>query len=155
MRLLSALVVLSALLTGCAGQGVDGTWVLVSRDLPDGSVQTPPDVIGAMTYANGIRNFNVYWKDEQGNPVSLSSISEYTLTDTEYIETSLYYQATGMDDVEQYDLSRETGVALVERYDGCLEFTLPLHDEPHVIFMGHRFTATREGVFVDHWERID
>jgi hypothetical protein len=35
-----------------------------------------------------------------------------------------------------------------------IEFQLPLHDEPYVVFEGDKFTVTRAGAFVDHREKI-
>jgi hypothetical protein len=73
------------------GPGVEGTYRLVSRTLPDGKVQSPPDVIGLMTYTKGYRNFNILSKDADGQLVSRSIVSTYTLTRTEYVETTLFH----------------------------------------------------------------
>jgi hypothetical protein len=60
----SALLICALLLvtTDALAQGpsVEGTYRLVSRTLPDGKVQSPPDVIGLMTYTKGYRNFNIF-----------------------------------------------------------------------------------------------
>ena len=55
--------------------GIEGTWKLLSRDLPDGSKQTPPDIMGLLTFQDGYRNLNVYWTDADGKSCSLSMIS--------------------------------------------------------------------------------
>jgi hypothetical protein len=156
MRALPAILLASLLLLcGCARPSLEGTWVLESRDLPDGSVQRPPAVLGCLSFADGRRNFNVHWKDAQGRAISIGSIAEYALADGEYRETNIYYRVSGLGGEEQYDLSRQTGVAPVTQRDGRLEFVLPLHGEPAVVFQADRLTATRQGEFVDHWRRVD
>ena len=35
-----------------------------------------------------------------------------------------------------------------------IEMKFPLHGEPKVAFAGNKMTATAEGAFVDHWERV-
>ncbi len=40
------------------------------------------------------------------------------------------------------------------RKNGHIEFTLPLRDEPKLVFEGNKITAAKEGAFVDHWERV-
>jgi len=53
-----------------------------------------------------------------------------------------------------YDLSSSTGTSPVSITERRIEFQLPLHGEPSVVFEGDKFTATRKGAFVDHWERV-
>ena len=122
------------LLSACGGavvaesspSSLEGTYELVSRDLPDGTKQFPPDVVGLITYTKEYRNTNVYWKDADGEHSSVSSVGSYKLTDKEYSEKS----------------------------NGRIEFTLPLWDEPTLVFEGDKITATKEGAFVDHWKRV-
>jgi hypothetical protein len=134
---------------------LEGTYRLVSRDLPDGSTVEPPDMQGLLTYAEGYRNFNVYWTGEDGNPVSISIIAEYELTDDTYTETNVY---TWVNDPAaggvSYDLAPTSGSAPVTRGDGSISMKLPLRDEPDVVVTADGLTATREGEFVDHWERV-
>jgi hypothetical protein len=92
---------------------IEGTYQLVSRKLPDGTMQGPPDIMGLLTYTKSHRNFNIIWKDAQGKFFSYSLISTYKLTPTEYSETILFSilndQIGGKDIV--YDLSRPTQTA--------------------------------------------
>ena len=37
---------------------IEGTYRLVSRDVPDGSKQVPPAIDGLITFTKGYRNFN-------------------------------------------------------------------------------------------------
>lgn len=134
---------------------LEGTFRLVSRDLPDGSTMSPPDLQGLLTYDDGYRNFNIYWTDADGNPTSISIISEYELTDDTYSETNVY---TMVNDPARgglsYDLASTSGSAPVTRGEGTLSIKLPLRDEPDVVVTADGLTATREGQFVDHWERV-
>jgi hypothetical protein len=153
---LSFAVVLVVTSLGCA-HSIEGTYVLMRRELPDGSVQQPPDLFGLMTYDDGHRNFNIYWTDEQGRPYSISSISKYTLTDEEYTEENVYYMVN--DEIGgagvTYDLSQTSGASPVANTETGLELQLPLHNEPCVVFDDEGFTATAEGKFVDYWAEVE
>lgn len=135
---------------------IEGTYRLVRRDLPDGTKQWPPDFLGLMTYTKQYRNFNVYWKDAKGKLFSIAYVATYKLTEKEYSEKSEYYMVndeiggTGV----TYDLSRPSGTSPVAIKGGRIEFQLPLYGEPFVVFEDDKFTATRAGVFVDHWEKV-
>ena len=69
---------------------IEGTYQLVSRKLPDGTTQGPPNIMGLLTYPKTHQNFNIIWKDTQGKFFSYSLISTYKLTPTEYSETMLF-----------------------------------------------------------------
>src|SRR5438105_2347011 len=89
---------------------IQGTYKLVSRDLPDGTKQHEPEVIGLVTFTQDMRNFNVAWKDKAGKHFSAASVSKYKLTPTQYTETNLYCLMN--DEIGgktlQYDLSDTT-----------------------------------------------
>lgn len=135
---------------------IDGTYKLSSRQLPDGTVLKPPDIMGLQTYTKSHRNFNVIWKDATGHFFSYSLVSTYTLTPTEYRETMLFSiltdQIGGKDIV--YDLSGKTQSVPVKIDGGRLQFKLPF-DPPAVVFEGDKMTATAEGRFIDVWEKVD
>jgi len=141
---------------GAQEPSIEGTYKLVSRVLPNGTKQVPPDVLGLLTYTKEYRNFNIYVKGARGKSFSISSIGTYTLTDKEYSEENIYYLVN--DGIRgkgvSYDLSGSTGTSPVSITERRIEFQLPLHGEPSVVFEGDRFTATRKGAFVDHWERV-
>jgi hypothetical protein len=108
-----------------------------------------------MTYTKEYRNFNIYMKDATGNSFSISSISTYKLTEKEYSEKNIYYMVNAeVGGNGGYDLSSSTGNSPVSVKDGRIEFQLPLHGEPSVIFEGDNLTATRKGAFIDYWERV-
>jgi hypothetical protein len=156
---LSLALVSLVLLTGAtshASPSIKGTYRLVSRDLPDGTKQVPPNIVGLITYTTKYRNFNIYWKGANGKPVSISNIATYKLTGKEYRETNVYYltndEAGGKG--LSYDLSPTSAASPISMKGTRLQMKLPLHDEPTVVFDGEKMTATREGAFVDHWVRV-
>jgi hypothetical protein len=136
---------------------IEGTYILVSRVLPDGSIVKPPDVTGLITFTGEYRNFNVHWKGPKGEDFSISSISKYSLSATEYSETCVYRLAN--DEIEgtglAYDFSGMSGTAPVTvKEDGSISMKLPLFEEPNVVFKGDKFVASVEGVFKDYWEKV-
>lgn len=135
---------------------IEGSYRFVSRDLPDGTKQQPPDVVGLNTFSHGYRNFNVYWRDAQGKRFSISYIASYKFTGKEYSEKSLYMMVN--DEIGgkglSYDLTGPSGKAPVTVDGARISFQFPNYGEPAVVFEGDTFTATRTGVFVDHWEKV-
>jgi hypothetical protein len=134
---------------------IEGTYRLVSRKLPDRTMQSSPDIMGLLTYTTSYRNFNVIWKDATGKFFSYSLGSTYKLTPTEYSETILFSilndQIGGKDIV--YDLSGKTQRVPVKVEGGRLQFRLPVAP-PAVVFEGDKMTATAEARFVDVWEKV-
>ena len=149
------LVMCSAVSSPAQVASIEGTYQLVSRKLPDGTMQAPPNIIGLLTYTKAHRNFNVIWKDAQGKFFSYSLVSTYQLTPTEYRETLLFSilnDQIGSKDIV-YDLSGKTQSVPVKIENGRLQFKLPF-DPPSVVFEGAKMTATAEGRFVDVWEKV-
>jgi hypothetical protein len=158
---IATLLVLTALIlpniaAESAGPSIDGTYILDYRELPDGKQVRAPEIIGTMNFVKGNRNFNIYWTQD-GKPASLSVISKYTFTATEYAEDNVYYMlndaASGKPPT--YDTTPASAKAAVTIAGDQIKFKFPLHDEPEVTFDKSGLTATRAGVFVDHWKRID
>ena len=153
--MLIILVLCSAVPVPAQAPSIEGTYQLVSRKLPDGTVQSPPNIMGALTYTKTHRNFNVIWKEAQGKFFSYSLVSTYKLTPTEYSETILFSilndQIRGKEIV--YNLSRPTQSVPVTVEGKRIQFKLPF-DPPSVVFEGDKMTATAEGQFVDIWEKI-
>ena len=136
---------------------IEGTYRLVSRQFPDGTMLKPPEVMGLFTYTKTHRNFNILQKGATGQWGSFSVASTYTLTPTAYTETLLYSVrtdlASGKDPV--YDLSGETRSAPVTINGGRLQFTLPF--EPRaLVFEGNKITATAANhANIDTWEKVE
>lgn len=135
---------------------IDGTYRFVSRDLPDGTKQQPPDVVGLITFGHGYRNFNIYWHDAQGKRFSISYIASYKFDGKEYSEKSLYMMVN--DEIGgkgiTYDLTGPSGKAPVTVDGARISFQYPNYGEPAVVFEGDTMTATRTGAFVDHWVKV-
>jgi hypothetical protein len=152
------LVVMAFLFVSAASAqtpSIEGTYQLVSRTLPNGTMLKPPDIMGLFTYIKTHRNFNIVIKDATGKFYSYSLVSTYKLTPTEYSETLLFSilndQVGGKDIV--YDLSGKTQSVPVKMAGGRIEFKPPF-DPPVLIFEGNKMTATLEGAFVDVWEKV-
>jgi hypothetical protein len=136
---------------------IAGTYRLISRQFPDGTMLKPLDVMGLWTYTKTHRHLNTIRKDATGKFASFSIVSIYTLTATEYTETLLFSLRTdqpgGKDPV--YDLSGQTRSAPVTADGGRLQFTLPF--EPRaLVFEGNKITATAaNNANVDTWEKVE
>ncbi len=138
---------------------IEGTYRLVSRDLPDGSKQVPPAIDGLLTFTKAYRNFNIYWKDARGKVFSVSYTASYQLTPTEYREKSIFFLMN--DEISgkgvTSDLSGPSGTAPVTINGQRIAWKMPLHGEPDIVFEGSTATATGHGdfgTFVDHWARV-
>ena len=153
-RLVIGLIFSSACATLAFADGIDGTWRLIKRVLPDGTVQTPPAVVGLGTSTNGLRHLNVFWHTPDGKPASIGVISRIKFTATEYTETLIAFTLDdGSGQPAAYNFSGETRTAPVTTEGRRISFNLPF-DPPSVVYEGDKLTATLEGVFVDHWERL-
>lgn len=143
-----------------AAPSIEGTYQLVSRELPDGTVQHPPLLKGMITFTKDFRNFSIVWKDDEGKYYSECYVARYKLTDKEYEETSEYLivddqiRAKGI----TYDLSTNTvrspvsvngkrvGFAMPQRFEKALSVT--------VEFEGTKMKATGKDLFTDYWEKV-
>ena len=76
-RFTAGFVLFSALSSLVYADGPEGTWYLVMRKLPDGTVQTPPTVQGRFTVKDGVTQLIVFWPTPEGKPASLSEISRW------------------------------------------------------------------------------
>jgi hypothetical protein len=148
-------VLLSAIAASAQAPSIEGTYKLISRKLPDGTMLSPPNIMGLLTYTKSHRNFNIVIKDATGKFYSYSLVSTYTLTATEYSETRLFSilndQIGGKDIV--YDLSGKTQSVPVKMEGGRLQFKPPF-DPPSLVFERNKITATLEGGFIDEWEKV-
>ena len=155
LGILVGIVLLCAIAASAQTPSIEGTYQLVSRKVPDGTVLKPPVIMGLFTYTKTHRNFNVVVKDATGKFASLSLVSTYRLTATEYSETLLFSirtdQIGGKDIV--YDLSGQTGSTPVKMEGGRIQFKVPF-ERPTLVFEGNKITATVEGGFVDVWEKV-
>jgi hypothetical protein len=151
---LVGIVLFFAIAASAQTPSIEGTYQLISRQLPDGTMRKPPNIMGLFTYTKSHRNFNIVLKDATGKFYSFSLVSTYTLTATEYSETILFSilndQIGGKDIV--YELSGKTQSVPVKIEGGRIQFKPPF-DPPLLVFEGNKITATAEGRFVDVWEK--
>jgi hypothetical protein len=134
---------------------IEGAYKLVSRTLPDGRVQRPPEAMGLMTFTKTHRNFNIVVKDATGKHFSLSLVSTYKLTDTQFEETLLFRvlndQIGGKEIV--YDLSGKTATSPVKIEGRSIEFKFPF-EVPTASFEGDKITARTPAGLVAVWEKV-
>ena len=153
-RLIVALIISLALCTGIYAADMDGTWRLVSRKLPDGTVLSPPTVQGMSSTKNGMNQLIVFWPAPDGSSASLSSISKWEWSETEVAATPMlviFDDGSGKPPV--YAVGGETKRMPVTRHGGQMSYQHPI-DPPFIVWDGNKMTATIEGVFVDYWERV-
>jgi hypothetical protein len=135
---------------------IQGTYSLVSRELPDGTTLTPPRIMGLLTYTQTHRSITVFGEDASGKFFAMRGAS-YTLSPTEYTETVLFratnLSASASDRTEiDYDVPAQPLSTPATVTGNRIEFRVP--DEPVFAFEGATVVATQEGQFVDTWERV-
>lgn len=133
---------------------ITGTYKLMSRTLPDGSVIKPPMIAGIATFTKDMRNFNVMWTDKNGKHFSYSVFSNYKLTDKDYTESIIF--GIMNDEINGKGITYTTNQTKTVpiTYDGKkLDIQMPF-DPPKVTYEGNKMTATAEGQFTDYWEKV-
>lgn len=137
-------------------RNLEGSYVLVRRDLPDGTTLRSPDIVGMMTFTEGYRNFNLRVENTDGQPGVISYLARYRIRDGAYCEQPMHWFDHGvLGEGSRFDAPAEKSeCAPIVAEDDAYRFALP--GEPVVVrFRGDGFTATAEGQFVDHWRRLD
>jgi hypothetical protein len=143
-----------------AAPDIEGTYRLVQRELPDGTVKLPPAVKGMFTYTKEFRHFSVLWQDDQGRFYSECYVARYTLTDKEYAETSEYLivdDQIGGKGIS-YDLAVTCARSPVVLDRGRITFALPQPFEKALgvtlEFDGATLKASGKDLFTDYWEKV-
>ena len=156
----SLAVGLSLILFSAAAYGQDativGTYKLVSRQLPDGSVKTEPDVTGLLTFTKGHRSLNIIWKGPNDILCSYSLASTYRLKPGTLTEKVLFSSLNDhlIGQPVSYDLVGKTQtVRLITGRAPAV--AIPPIDPPTMIVDGNTIISTAEGAFVDTWERTE
>ena len=153
-RVIAAALVPALLLCASAAlaqaPSIEGTYRLVSRTLQDGTVIKPPDVMGLQTYTKSYRNFNILSKDADGQFVSRSIVATYTLTPTEYIETTLFHIFVRGQEIRR-EVSTPPQRSAVTIDAGRIQFRT---EQRVAVYEGNRFTATSPAS-VDVWEKVE
>jgi hypothetical protein len=137
-----------------ASRGLRGSYELVRRVLPDGKEIVPPAIYGFATWTSTHRNFNVFWKDEAGKPVSVSTVATYTLSDTEYCEHPLFWLQNnlGTPGVSYEVPAAKSRCGSVSKDGVKLKVELP-GEPPQLVLDGDSLEAHAEGQFTDYWQR--
>lgn len=142
-----------------AGPGVppsiEGTYRLAMRELPDGTVLRAPEIDGLLTFTRQYRNLNAYWTTSDGEVHSISSIARYTINDESYSEENIHFLVVNSEDKPERDAERNTATSRVEREGDAVAFDLPLRGEMRMTFKNRTITASRDGEFIDHWQRVE
>ncbi|GIK19379.1 MAG: hypothetical protein DYG93_05380 [Leptolyngbya sp. PLA2] len=138
-----------------APPSIEGTYRLVMRELPDGTVLRAPEIDGLLTFTRQYRNMNAYWTTSDGEVHSISSIARYTINDENYSEENIHFLVFNSADQPVRDAERNTATARVERDGEAVTFDLPLRGEMRLTFKNRTITASREGEFIDHWQRVE
>ena len=134
---------------------IEGTYKLLSRTFSDGKVLGGHEVVGLFTYTKTHRNFNIAWKDSAGKHWSYSLVSTYTLTATQYTETilaSILNDEIGGKGIT-YAMNGSTQHVPVDVNGGRIEIKMPF-DPVTAVFDGDKLICTRDGEFVDSWEKV-
>jgi hypothetical protein len=155
LRFLASGFALALALAGvCYANDLEGTWRLTMRKLPDGTALTPPTVQGLVTFSKGVEQTIVFWRTPDGKSASLSQIDKIEVTETEFIATPvLVIFDDGSGTLPTYTVGGETKRARISKQSGRISYQHPTHP-PFVVVEGNTFTATVEGAFVDHWEKL-
>ena len=143
------------------GPSIQGTYLLESRDLPGEVIQTPPAIVGMVTYTKNYRNINVSWLNSGGDRLSISYIAKYRLTQNVYQETPIYWMSNNFNGkgVSYTVPAFKGGKNAVTIKDGTITFPLA-GKSPMVEFPADGMTATARDthgkmLFVDHWKKVD
>ena len=135
-------------------QELEGKWVLVKRVLPDGTVLTPPTVQGQFSVHKGLTQLVVYWPMPNGNPASLSSISQWEWSYAHVTVTPmLRIFDDGSGKPPAYAVGGSAKSSPLTRSGNVISYQHPF-DPPFNVSDGEKLTAIFEGVFVDHWEKV-
>ena len=154
LRLVFTIVVYIAFASLAHAQDTDGTWRLVMRKLPDGTVQTPPTVHGMFSIKNGVNQIIVFAPTPSGKPGALSQISKWEWSESEVAVTpilTVFDDGSGKPAI--YTTGGETKRMPVSREGNRVSYQHPI-DPPFVVWEGDKLTATLEGVFADYWEKV-
>ena len=157
-RLVAGFILFVMLGVSAYAGDLDGTWRLVMRKLPDGTMQTPPTVQGRFTTKNGVNQLIVFWPTPEGKSASLSEITKWEWSENEVAATPLlviFDDGSGKPPV--YAVGGETKRMPITRQGGRVSYQHPI-DPVFIVWEGEvseasKMTATLEG-FVNYWEKV-
>ncbi|MGB2691862.1 MAG: hypothetical protein WBC96_05150 [Thermodesulfobacteriota bacterium] len=138
-------------------QSIEGTYVLESRELANGTVIKPPQIMGLYNLEGGYINFNLANKDQSGKVQSISYVGKYRFTGKEYYQEILFVSIN--DEIGgqgiKYDFNKKSGTSAVKIAEGKIEFPFPPNNAILATFEGNTFKAkTANGAYTDNWKKI-
>lgn len=135
------------------GLSLEGSYELAWRELPDGRVVRPPEVLGAMDITATRRNLNVSWLKD-GERHALALVTAWRIEGGRLHETSVYRLTDFAGQGVAYRTEPVSGSSPVELEPGVLRVQMPLDGEPEVEVRADGLTSRKPGAFVDHWRRV-
>jgi len=103
---LIGVALLFAISASAQSPSIEGTYQFISRQLSDGTMLKPPDIMGICTYSKSHRTFNTVRRDASGEFASTSLVSTYKLTTIEYSSRSFVPCRLGTDRCDFTNRSR-------------------------------------------------
>jgi len=154
---LMALFLLLMLMSFSHAQSIDGTYVLESRVMADGTVIKPPQITGLYNLEAGYINFNLANKDASGKVQSVSYIGKYRFTPKEYYQEIFFVSIN--DEIGgggiKYDFGKKSGTSAVKITGEKIEFPFPPNNNILAEFEGDTFKAsTANGAYTDNWKKV-
>ena len=132
---------------------IEGTYVLQSRTLADGTVLTPPAAVGLYTMSDGYVNFNLAVKDKSGKVISRSFIAKYTISGPTFTEEVLYFAENDGPGIK-YDMTANKRSTEMVEADGNIEVEYPHGDKIFGSYTPDSLTAMKSGEFIDKWVKV-
>ena len=133
---------------------IEGTYVLKSRQLANGTTLEQPVVVGLYKISGGYMSFNLAVKHNDGKIVSRSAIATYTISGSTY-KVELLYNAVNDGTGTKYEFSKNIGSSEMSIYDGKVEMKIPLSDNLYGSFGETSLTVMNRGKYIDSWVKVN
>lgn len=137
---------------------IDGTYVLESRVMADGTVIKPPELIGLYNLEAGQINFNLVTRGSGGKVQSISYIGKFSFDGKQYYQEIIYVSVNNEIDAMpvSYDFEKKSGTSDVQTEGGRIEFTFPPQNRIKAVFDSETLKAERmDGAYTDNWKRVN
>ena len=138
-------------------QSIDGTYVLESRVMADGTKITPPSVMGVYNLEAGYSNFNVAYKNSSGKVQSISFFGKYRFNSKEFYQEILFINSNDQigGSGNKYDFEPKSGTSPVKITGNKIEFTYPPNHTIKATFEGDTLKARPvNGAYTDNWKKV-
>ena len=132
---------------------IEGTYMLKSRELQDGTILTPPAVAGLYNIGGGYMSFNLAVKDNKGNIILRSALATYTISGSTYA-VKLFFTAENDGTGIKYDFSKRSGSSEMMMSGGNVEMQIPLSDNIYGSFGPDSLTVMKSGEYIDKWVKV-